>query len=255
MEENLVNSIKKAFDILDILIFEDIHNQGISLTKLSERTQIKTNTLHNILKTMIHCGYVEQNHNSHYMAGKRCKQIGIINRFQITPELSEVLHSALYGLNTKTNEAVAFYVLVNGERINYINMESRDIIKVDYTMLEENSIYEYISGRILVAFCDEAELEKIVEKHGYPRQFWNHISNLEELKSEIAEIRKKGYLKSMSPDKKIANYAMPAFTKDGKLLGSIGVYLPAFRNDKDKARVILSELQQAAEYIKGNSRL
>jgi DNA-binding IclR family transcriptional regulator len=255
MEDNLVNSIKKAFDLLDILIFEDIHNEGISLTKLSEKTQIKTNTLHNILKTMIYCGYVEQNSNSHYLAGKRCKQIGIINRFQITPELSTILNEALYGLSTKTNESVVFYVLANGERINYINIQSKDIIKVDYTMLEENSIYEYPSGRILVAFCEKEELNKIIAKHGYPLKYWNNISNAEELEREITNIRKSGYITSMSSDKKIVNYAIPAFTNDGKLLGSIGFYIPAFRYDEKKGSFILAEIIQAAEYIKNNSKL
>jgi DNA-binding IclR family transcriptional regulator len=254
VEDTLVNSIKKAFDILDILVFEDIHNNGLSLTKLSEKTQIKTNTLHNILKTMIYCGYVEQNSNSHYLAGKRCKQIGIINRFQITPELSTILHTALYGLNTNTNESVAFYVLANGERINYINIQSKDIIKVDYTMLEENSIYEYPSGKILVAFCDKEELKKIIAKHGYPQEYWNNISDAEELEKEIMNIRKSGYINCLSSDKKIVNYAIPAFTSDGKLLGSIGLYIPAFRNDEKNDSFMLTEIIQAAEYIKDNSK-
>lgn len=57
MSEKIVNSVKKALDILDILIFEDIDRRGISLKELSERSGIRPNTLHNILKTMKQCGF------------------------------------------------------------------------------------------------------------------------------------------------------------------------------------------------------
>lgn len=249
MEGKLVLSVRKAFDILDILVFEDIHNKGISLTKLSEKTGIKTNTLHNLLKTMISCGYVEQNENLHYLVGKRCKQMGIINRFQITPEISEVLNEGLYKLCTNTGEAVSFYVLDNGDRICYTNIQSSDIIKVDYTMLEENSIYDYPSGKVLVANCDKASLKEIIKKHGFPKKYWNNISNMKQFDEEIEKAKKSGCLKRISPDGKVASYAAPVFTNDNKLLGSAGVYMPAFRADEKKERLVINELKKFAEEI------
>jgi len=253
MEEKLVLSVRKALDILDILVFEDIHNKGVSLTKLSEKTGIKTNTLHNLLKTMIFCGYVQQNENLHYLAGKRCKQMGIINKFQITPEISEVLNEALYKLCSNTGESVSFYVLDNGDRISYTNIQSSDIIKVDYTMLEENSIYDYPSGKVLVANCDKDELKDIIEKHGYPHKYWNNISNMKQFEQEIEKARKLGCLHRISPDGKVASYAAPIFTNDNKLLGSAGVYMPAFRASEEKEKLIINELMKFAEYIKNNT--
>lgn len=254
MEERLVLSVRKAFDILDILVFEDIHNKGVSLTKLSEKTGIKTNTLHNLLKTMIFCGYVQQNENLHYLAGKRCKQMGIINRFQITPEISEVLNAALYKLCNKTGESVSFYVLDNGERINYTNIQSSDIIKVDYTMLEENSIYDYPSGKVLVANCDKNELKEIIKKHGYPNEYWNNASTMEQLEAEIEKAKRLGCLKRVSPDGKVASYAIPVFTGDNKLLGSAGVYMPAYRADEGKEKLIIDELKKFAGDIMSHSK-
>lgn len=253
MEEKLVLSVKKAFDILDILVFEDIHSKGVSLTKLSEKTDIKPNTLHNLLKTMISCGYVQQNENSHYMAGKRCKQMGIINRFRITPEISEILNPALYKLCSSTGEAISFYVLDNGDRICYTNIQSSDIIKVDYTMLEENSIYDYPSGKVLVANCDKEALKEIVKKHGYPREYWNNASNMKQLEAEIEKAKKRVCLKRTSPDGKVVSYAIPVFTNDKKLLGSAGVYMPAYRANEQKEKLIIQELDNFAEYIMTNS--
>lgn len=253
MSEKLVLSVKKTFDILDILVFEDIHNKGVSLTKLSEKTGIKPNTLHNLLKTMIHCGYVEQNESSHYTAGKRCRQMGIINRFKITPEISEVLNASLYKLCNKTGESVSFYVLDNGERICYTNIQSSDIIKVDYTMLEENSIYDYPSGKVLVANCDKYELGEIIKKHGYPKKYWNNISNMKQFEEELEKAKKAVCLKRISPDGKVASFAVPVFTKDNKLLGSAGVYMPAYRFNEEKEKSIIQELMNFADYIKNNS--
>jgi DNA-binding IclR family transcriptional regulator len=239
-EPKLILSIKKALDILDILAFQDMDGQGMSLSFLSQEVRIKPNTLHGILKTLVFCGYVEQDEHAVYHIGNRLRQIGIINRFRMMPMTSRKLDDALKQLSTTVGESVSFYVLEEGERINYTNIQSQNIIKVDYTMLEKNSIYDYPSGKILVAYAEEEQLQQILKKHGYPGSHWDGIRTREQLNSAIAEVRQKGYLERI---KDVASFAGPVFSPDGSLLGTVGVYLPAYRLTDEKRDLILEQLR------------
>ena len=47
----------------DLLIFEDLDKQGLRLSEISQKTDIKPNTLHNLLRTMIDKDYIQQYEN------------------------------------------------------------------------------------------------------------------------------------------------------------------------------------------------
>lgn len=243
----LIASVKKAFDVLDVLIFEDAQGRGMRLNALSERVGIKPNTLHGILQTIVACGYAEQDSRARYHMGKRCRQIGIVNRFRITPETAGKLNHALGRLCDETGESVSFYVLDGGDRIVYANFSSKDIIKVDYTMLEENSMYGYPSGRILVAHATESELDEILQKHGFPGDRWNGICTRSALDAELKQTRDTGLLSRRSADG-VASFAVPVFW-EGKLLGSVGVYLPSYRCTEEKERLIRERLLRFSDEL------
>ena len=230
------------------MAFEDYKGKGKSLKELSERLNIKSNTLYGILKTMIFCGYVEKDVHALYKTGRRCRQIGIMNRFQFTPRISNTLNSVVQRLCRETGEGVSFYVLDNGERINYINYQSSEIIKVDYTMLQENSIYDYPSGKILVAFCDDAERRLIINKHGYPCEHWNGAANAAALRNEIEKIRDMPYLKQETECGAVTSYAA-AVMVGGMLLGSLGIYMPGFRATDEKEKIITDALLKSVKEI------
>ena len=159
MPTRYVNSVKKALDVLDILTLGDIEKNGMSLGELSDRSGIKPSTLHNILRTMKECGYVEQNKKSLYTAGKRCAQIAVVNHFYSVQSMFMFINCEMRELAERTDSLVSFYVLHNGSRINYACFSDNKALKVDYTMLEKNNIYEYPSGKILVAYCTDQERE------------------------------------------------------------------------------------------------
>ena len=250
-EPKLILSIKKAFDILDILAFQDMDGQGMSLSSLSQEVRIKPNTLHGILKTMVFCGYVEQDEHSLYHTGNRLRQIGIINRFRMMPMTSKVLDERLKQLCASVGESVSFYVLEDGERINYTNVQSNNIIKVDYTMLEKNSIYDYPSGRILVAYADETQRDRILQKHGYPGAHWNGIRTREQLNATIEEVRAQGYLERVND---VASFAGPVLFPDGSLLGTVGIYMPAYRLTPEKKESILQHLRDFTTVFQKDER-
>ena len=82
-----IAAVQKALDVLDVLVFEDPNRCGLRLAELAARLNQKPATLRGILKTMIACGYVEQDAHARYRTGKRCEQIGALNRLRLRPNL------------------------------------------------------------------------------------------------------------------------------------------------------------------------
>jgi len=219
-----VASVRKAFDVLDILAFEDIAHDGVRLSDLARLTGQNANTLHAILKTMINCGYVSQNSKQRYVIGKRCRQMGLVNQLKIMPQTAEVLDSQLKALFDKTAMSVSFYVLENGERINYSNMPQSRPTRVDYSMLGEKTIYLYPSGKVLVSYCTERDLSRIIRKNGYPDSVWGDATDREGLDKLISALRQDGWAKRSNEETGESSYSVPVFYPDGSLLGALGVY-------------------------------
>lgn len=238
----MIASIKKALDVLDILIFEDAQGRGLRLSELSERLDIKPNTLHGILQTIVACGYAEQDSETRYHIGKRCRQIGVINRFRITPGMAEKLNGALGRLCDETGESVSFYVLDDGDRIIYANFSSKDIIKVDYTMLEEDSMYAYPSGRVLLAHAEGEALEAIIQKHGMPPG----VESKWQLSEVCSELRERWMLTKNKNG--VASFSIPVYYEE-QLLGAVGVYMPSYRCTEEKENRIKERLRAFAEEV------
>ncbi len=250
MSSNRVESIKKALDVLDILIFEDTEHNGVSLTDLSKRTGIKPNTLHAILKTMHESGYVEQNAKLRYLSGKRCRQISLISHNRLSVENMSVLDDLMMWLCDKTEESVSFYVLDRGQRINYTNITRDKSRKSESTMLEDKSMYWYPSGRILCAYCSEKELTRIIRRNGYPNEWWDDIKTRDQLDVAIECVRAAGIATLDSDLTGRASYSIPAFSSDGELIGALGVYMPLEHKCDEKERLIVAAMRECADGIR-----
>ena len=74
-----VKSLKKALDLLDVLLFEDAEEQGFEVKGLAEKLHLPANSVHNLLKTMRICGYVEKNGSGRYTFGPVCRRIAYRN--------------------------------------------------------------------------------------------------------------------------------------------------------------------------------
>lgn len=249
MNDTLVQSVKKAMAILDILIFEDSEKNGIGLFEMARRLGQKPNTLHNIMKTMISCGYVKKTEKSLYAAGPKC--FDIVNEYKFTNKnvLIESIKPVLQQLSNRINESVVLTVLINGNRVPIINVINDNLIKVDFPLNEMGHIYEKPTGRILVAFADEYSFRLIKGKWGYPGEMWKNIIDDQSFEKTRAEVRNRGYDMEIESKDTVISVAVPVKDSSGKFVYSLGSYAPLFRCDKDKQAIILTELKETATLI------
>lgn len=237
-----VKSVKKALDLLSILVFEDLGNQGIELSVLAKRLGMPNNTAHNLLKTMAHCGFVAQTETSKYIAGPKCQQIGTINELKSSRN-TKMLDAQIQKLSSDVQENIVYTILAGGRRITIIHCEPEEqLIKIDSSRVDlANSIYALPTGRVLTAYASETEFQDIVAYYGQPNASWPDFEN------DIAGIRKDGFY-ALTPDKPTINsYAVPVLNSQGNLLGAIGCYAPIFRCTEEHQRNIVDNLLKTAK--------
>ena len=238
-----VKSLKKALDILTVLVFEDPELKGFKLTDLAKRLKLPPNTTHNLLKTMSACGYVCQNESGRYRPGPQCRKIGMINKVE-GGDFRQSLGDVLRKYSAQINEAMVFAALHSGKRVVLARSEPvNQVIRVDQQMVEGRSIYKLPTGRVLVAFASPEDYRLIIENYGEPGKNWP------DYELDLKRIRSEGRC-SMIPDSVGVNsFALPVMDRKGRLLGALGCYAPAFRSGPAVQKKILNILRQAVDHL------
>lgn len=241
-----VMSVKKALHLLETLVFQDVKRNGIRLSDLAAKLDIPNNTARNLLKTMMECGFVEQTPESRYITGKKCQQIGNLNRIS-SKRAEETIKNALNKFNEKVDETIVLAILSNGYREIIAELSSRKEVKVVFERTNSINIYEVSTGRILAAYSEKEDLAWIIERYGMPGKYWNNIRDIKRLKNELAIIKEQGRV--LLSRGELISFACPVLNADEKLVGSVGCYAPAFRCPKKKQDEIIKALENVSSEL------
>ncbi len=237
-----VRSLKKALDLLDLVIEADSSQHGASLAALAERMQMPANSVHNLLKTMTACGYVSKSSHGIYTLGVKCRQLGVVNRLS-ADRLKVALVTRLEQLADETGEACLLAVLLNGIRIVAARVDSTKAIQVALSYTENTPFFAKATGRILAAGADPEELTHILSRHGMPGAAWDGISTEADLQEALERVRRQGWCQVDAPEEGLIGLACPVMGTNGAFAAALGVYAPAFRLTADRSRKLVEQMR------------
>ena len=109
-----VQSVSRAFDVLDKLTAASGRQEGVVLAELARQTGLRRNTLHNLLRTMVVAGYAEALGGGRYREGPKCRALEQRNRAQLWRERLAPLFDELLA---ETDESIIFTTLAGTERL------------------------------------------------------------------------------------------------------------------------------------------
>ena len=241
-----IRSVEKALALLDVLLFDDIGGQGRSVSELAQGQGFPVNTTHNLLKTMVGCGYVGRTADGRYVGGSKARQIGRRNR-GLNPEVGEAIERVMTDLANELQEAVVMTTLINGRRLVISRMRSQHPIQVDARF--EDHLYSTPTGRVLLAFSEESERSAAVVHEGLPGEVWDGLETREDLEAACAKIRKQGGVHIQSANGDIISFARPVFDGRGRFVGALGTYAPTFRTPGPRRKAMEKALMAAAKAI------
>ncbi len=245
-----VRSLQKALDILDLIIEADLHEVDATLAGLARKMGMPSASAHNLIKTMLACGYVQKNGHGRYVQGVKCRQLGRLNRLE-APAVHDAVQRRLQQLTDETGEGCLLTVLMNGARVVVARVGSTHAIQVSHATIEDLPFFSRATGRALAAHATAEELEQIIARHGMPGVAWENIADMAALQSALARVREEGTCTVDTPEYGLIGLACPVAGTDGKAWGVLGLYAPAFRCSPETIKRFSETMRTCAKDLSG----
>ncbi|WP_373515470.1 IclR family transcriptional regulator, partial [Persicitalea sp.] len=244
----VVQVIIRGFDILELVAQRNGH--AITLTEISEELALNQSTAANIIKTLVHRGYMEHiGKKKGYCLGPAAFRL--TNETAYGQDLITASQDIMENLTTQLSESCILGILRNHKRYTLNVVNSKQEIQIQ--VRSERNVYETASGRLLIAYLSHKDLERFVEVNGLPKEIlWPGANTLDSLKAKLEAIRHEGIVFTQLQDRHVKGYAVPVFAK-GVMVAGLSVFLPEFRWSSEKEREIVKAITVAAMQI--SSRL
>jgi DNA-binding IclR family transcriptional regulator len=240
----MVQVLIKAFDILELVAQRK--GQPISLTEISDELQINQATAANIINTIVSKNYLE------HIGKKKGYRLGLsayrlTNAVAYEQDLINAAREPMEQLTAKLNETSILGILQNQKRFILHVVNSNQDIQVQ--IRSERNVYETASGRLLLAYLTEKELERFLQTNGLPSEdLWNEATTLNGLKEALGNIREVGIAKTHRLMSHLKGFAVPIFNND-KVVAGLSVFVPEYRCSEGKEEEIISSMIEASKAI------
>nr|WP_294898748.1 IclR family transcriptional regulator C-terminal domain-containing protein [uncultured Pedobacter sp.] len=237
----MIQVINRSIDILEY-VAEEINRPKL-MGNIAQDLNLNTSTCANIIKTLVSRGLLKRAEDEKgYLIGTRLIEIS-----NGSLGFSDLIDSAnhLFADKSKTiDENCLIAVLKDDKRQIIFNRPSAQLIQA--TTPTEKTAYDSSTGRLLIAFLEEKDLQLYLKKYGLPnKNTWSQATSRIGFFEEIKKIRAQGYA-LIEDTVQVVGVATPIY-KNEKVIASFSIYLPSFRfNEKVKAAMIAkaSELSQ-----------
>ena len=224
-----VQVIERGCKILDYL---GKGGGSYSIQALSLDLNLPKPTIHRILSTLRHFGFVTQDEVSkEYRLGFRLVELGQTVLDHI--DLRKVAEPFLTQLANRVQETVHLVILDQGE-IVYLDKVQKVSDQKSLGMISRIGMRNYAHscavGKVLLAFLSDSERGEIIAQKGLPRMTKNTIVNLDRLNKHLADVRAQGYaVDDEENEEGIRCVAAPVRNDRCKVIAAISISGPSVR--------------------------
>jgi DNA-binding IclR family transcriptional regulator len=240
----MVLVVIKTFDILELVAQRN--GQGVTLTEISNELKMNQATAANIIKTMVSREYLE------HIGKKKGYRLGpaAFNITNVVPYGQELVNAArdvMEELTSKLNESSILGVLRNNKRFIMHVVNSTQEVQVQ--VRSERNVYETASGRLLIAYLSEKELERFIQQNGLPdKTTWKAGSSLKGFYEALTMIKKDAIAITHSSNRTVRGFAVPIYNGE-QVVAGLSVFMPDYRYTVARQKIIIQLLREASQTI------
>ena len=174
-------------------------------------------TVHRMLSTLVHTGFVEQDGDGHYVLTLKAWRIGAAAVRSL--DLVERARPILEKLSSETGETVHLGVLDPSGGVVYIaKVESAQSIGVQTRLGQLNPSWCTATGRSLLAFNDAVAARVLAGP--LARRTRKTITDVRALRARLAEARERGYAVTIAENHpEMGGVAIPEYRMDDRVVG------------------------------------
>ncbi|GAA0243403.1 IclR family transcriptional regulator [Haladaptatus pallidirubidus] len=245
-ETNLVKSDETLFAIIEQLRESD----GAGVTELAKQLDMAKSSIHKHLHTMVKHGYVVKRNDTYHIG------LQFLNFGEYVRDSYDIYHaskSKIHELAERTGEMVWLIIPENGLGWFLYGEKgdsgiSEESIVGSWTYLHNNS-----GGKAILANLPSEQIDNIIDQHGLPTKTENTITDLNTLRTELENIRERGYAVNQGEDIAGIHAVGVPLISDGEIQGALSIAGAAHRFKRDQREQKLAEyLITAADDIEVN---
>lgn len=239
-----IGALGKAFSVIEMMTRKSKWELG----ELSKACGLPKGTLQRILLTLEELGYVSQeNRGGAYRLTLKFYKIG--RSIVANSSLVEQAHPACRRLLEKVNETVNLCIASGLDMVVVDQQVSRHMLRLDSIIGSSFPIYGSASGKVLMAFLDETDLNRLL---GMIRAELPQVTkaDLDDLNRELSIIRQEGlgfdYEEIYAGVRCIA---APVFDYSGAVTATVSCSVPTVRIDAALSEKLTLEVRRTAEEV------
>lgn len=230
MPENAskVKTTETSFDILEVL-FE---RGGSTIEELEKALDLTNSTVHRHVATLRDRGYVVKDGNTYRLSFKFLTMGGHIRR---TVTAYPMIKEKVDGLAAETEERAQFIIREEDERIYLYTETGESPVQTGAYTGRRGPIYSSAAGKAIIANLPKGERDQLIDSLDLQQTGPNTITDREELRKNLAEIRERGY--SLNIEESTSGvHAVGAAVRgqDDEIIGALSVSGPATRLKDDR---------------------
>jgi IclR family transcriptional regulator, KDG regulon repressor len=241
-----IKSIKRSIRILNCFT---LHKKELGITELSKILNLHKSSIHRILVTLEDENILVKNQISKkYQLGMKLFELGHIVKEQI--EINNIAFPIMKELAEKTEESIDLNILLDDQRVSIEKIDSHHDLRQTIQLGKTLPLYCGGSGKAILAFLPNSEIERIIGKSDLIPLGPNTITGPLALKDHLKEIRKKGY--AISFEERIlgsTSIAAPILDYKGNAIASISISGPISRFTNEKIPKFIAQVKEAAREI------
>jgi IclR family acetate operon transcriptional repressor len=241
-----VQSVERVFELLELIT--DAGGE-VTLSELSNSTDLPLPTIHRLLRTLVALGYIRQLPNRRYALGPRLIRLGEAANKQ----LGSLARPQLKSLVDRLGETANMGVLDSDMVIYVAQVPSLHSMRMFTEVGKRGYMHATGMGKAILAQLDDATVRGIVERKGMPTPTPKSIGDVDALLADLKLIRERGY----SIDEEEQEIGVRCFAMaipDAPTPSAISVSGPVSRVDEDFADKAVPLLREAAQAISAELR-
>lgn len=237
-ERKTVRAVERALEIL--LCF--IKRSSLSLTEISELTQLNKSTVYRLLATLEKKGFLTRDPDTEkYQLGFRIWELSV--HLDASNDPAILFLPEMERLRDQLDETISLYVRDGYERVRIQAVESRQAIRRVAPLGARMSLAVGASSKVLMAYAKPELVEEVIQSSHWPEDV-----DPANYRKQLKEIAKEGYAISIEErEAGTAAIAVPIFNRDHQIVAALAVSGPVHRMSHTQMRSFLPELIRSAE--------
>lgn len=218
-------AVMRALDIIELFV-----DRGArwNAAELVDETGLPRTTVHELLTTLAHRGYLVREPSGHYMLGARTVRLGnaYAARFDLLGAATETARTVAHATGETCSVAIR-----EGAEIFYLSkVDGREVMPLISSVGKRVAANCTGLGKVLLSVLTDQQLEQLFDTEPLPAYTDRSITSLAVLKAELAGVRRSGYATEVAesgPDSACA--AAPIRDVSGEIAAALSITVPLAR--------------------------